>query len=82
MTESVKTAIGEAGDRGCLLAPFCVIDASTLEANLLAARKAVNVCNDKYQNYISTGNLDPTHPGQESQQDANTDNKVSRPKGG
>ncbi len=62
VTESVKTAIGEARDRGFLLAPSCVIGARSPEVNLLAARKAVNVCNDKYQNCISTGNLDPTHP--------------------
>ena len=43
VTESAKAAIGEAGDRGFLLAPTCVIDARTPEANLLAARKAVNV---------------------------------------
>ena len=43
VTESVKAAIGEAGDRGFMLAPTCVIDARTPEANLLAARKAVTV---------------------------------------
>lgn len=41
VTESVRTVIKETDEQGFLLAPTCVIDARTPEANLRAARRAV-----------------------------------------
>ena len=41
VTQSVRDVHAQAGERGFLLAPTCVLDARTPEANLLAARKAV-----------------------------------------